>query len=323
MSINPAFPLYGRKYQLTLKLPDSQGNQTVLDISDSSFEPGALRITFDVTTVAWQTYWSADIVIYNLDEPTGTQILSSQGMEVSLSAGYQNSGYGVIWDGYVMQALWDRENVVDFKITLHCMIGFDDLTRNFINRTYAGISQQQLITRMAKDCFRPIGVQSISTKLDAQVLPRGKTVFGNPKKYIDWVAADNNMMSWLTSKGLNMTTPAAALPGGTATVYTPATGLIGTPEQTDQGVMFRVLLDSSIQIKNPLMQVKIDNTIIRQQKRNIGELPHFLDSDGQYIVTMARYVGDSRGNDWYTEVTGVTQEWALLLNHGISMRAGL
>lgn len=317
-------PLYGRKYLLLVKFPpDAAGNQTVLKISDSSFEPEALRVTFDVYTPAWQNFWYADISIYNLDESKTLQLLGNntqgptgikEGMEVILYAGYLNGNYGVIWDGFVMQPLWDRENVTDFKVTLHCVIGLPDLTRNFINNTYggsvAGVSQLDLLSKMAKDCFRPIGIQpgAISGTVNNTPLPRGKTVFGNPKRYFNWVAADNNMMAWLDAKGLKMADLGNVndISKDDVVVYTPQTGIIGTPVQTQYGADFRFLLDPRIQAKKPLMQIKVDNTIIRQQKKEVGVPPGLLDQDGQYIVQAVRHVGDTRGQEWYTEVIGIT-----------------
>lgn len=313
-------PLYGRKYQLLIKFPpDAAGNQTILTVTDSSFEPEALRITFDVYTPAWQNFWYADIAIYNLDESKTLQLIGNntqgptgvkQGMEVVLSAGYQNGNYGIIWDGFVMQPMWDRENVTDFKVTLHCVLGLDELTRNFINNTYANVSQLGLISQMARDCFHPISIApgALSTTVNATPLPRGKTLFGNPKRYFNWIASDNNMQGWLDAKGFKLADLSNDLDisKDDVIVFTPMTGLVGTPIQTQYGADFRLLLDPRIQAKKPLMQVKLDNTVIRQQKKEIGVLPGLLDQDGQYIVQAVRYIGDTRGPDWYTEVTGIT-----------------
>ena len=311
-------PLYGRKYQLVVKFPpDEQGNQTVINIADSSFEPEALRITFDVYRPGWEVFWYADISIYNLDSVTTAQLLGNgsqgpsgvkQGMEVVLSAGYQNGNFGVIYDGFVLQPMWDRENVTDFKITLHCVIGLNELIRNPIYKTYATISQQELVSRMAKDCFRPVDVASVSSAVSTQLLPRGRTVFGNINRYINWIAEDNNAQSWLTAKGVTLASldKDVEVDQSKIRVFTPNTGLVGTPEQTQFGANFRLLLDPLVEARKPFMQVKLDNAVIRQQKKQIGVLPGLLDQDGQYIVLATRYIGDTRGNDWYTDVTGIT-----------------
>jgi hypothetical protein len=318
-------PLFGRKYQLLVKFPpDDQGNQTVLDITDSDIEPRALRVTFDIYMPTWQNWWTADISIYNLNEVTALALLGdptqgvsgvNQGMEVILSAGYggSSSNYGVIWDGFVFQPLWDRENVTNFKLTLRCSIGLADLTRNFVAQTYSQINQLDLISQMAKDCFRPITIQknAVTSKIKTQTLSRGRTVFGNPRRYFNWIAADNNVETWLGNKGITFTDPSTdfSVSAEDAVEYTPETGLIGTPVQTQDGANIRVLLNPNISAKKPLMQVRINNAVIRQLKRQRNERPGLLDQDGQYIVQAVRHIGDTRGNDWYTEVTGVSPEF--------------
>lgn len=316
-------PYFGRKYQLLVKFPpDESGNQTVLDITDSDFEPEALRLTFDIYMPTWQNWWTADITIYNLNEATALALLGDptqgasgvkQGMEVILSAGYLNGQYGVIWDGFVFQPMWDRENVTDFKLTLRCSIGLAELTRNFVAATYSGVNQLDLLQKMAADCFRPITVQknAITSKIKTQTLSRGRTVFGNPRRYFNWIAADNNVETWLGSKGITFTDPRTdfAVSSTDVVTYTPETGLIGTPVQTQDGASFNVLLNPNLKAKKPLMQVKLDNAVIRQLKKQRGERPGLLDQDGQYIVQAVRHVGDTRGLAWYTEVTGVSPEF--------------
>jgi hypothetical protein len=35
-----------------------------------------------------------------------------------------------------------------------------------------------------------------------------------------------------------------------------------------------------------------------------GELPTLLDQDGLYFVAAVVHTGDTRGNEWYTDITG-------------------
>jgi hypothetical protein len=316
-------PFFGRKYQLLVKFPpDAQGNQTVLDVTDSDFEPEALRVTFDIYMPTWQNWWTADITIYNLNEATALALLGDptqgasgvkQGMEVILSAGYLHGNYGVIWDGFVFQPLWDREQVTDFKLTLRCTIGLAELTRNFVSQTYSGVNQLDLLQQMAKSCFRPISVQkdAITSTIKSQPISSPVTLFGNPRRYFNRIAADNNVETWLNSKGITFADPRSdfAVSATDVLTYTPETGLIGTPIQTQDGAEFRVLLNNNIAAKKPLMQVKLDNTVIRQLKKQRGERPGLLDQDGQYIVQAVRHIGDTRGQEWYTEITGVSPEF--------------
>ena len=35
----------------------------------------------------------------------------------------------------------------------------------------------------------------------------------------------------------------------------------------------------------------------------------FFDPSGLYVVAGVRHTGDTRGNEWYTEITGVVRNW--------------
>jgi hypothetical protein len=340
---NSGTQLFGRKYQLIVKTaPDTSGNQTVLTVTDSAFEPEALRMTFEVVTSWWSAPWYANISIYNLNEQTANLLLTQgqnsatpattapnatgqtipiqAGMEVILYAGYQNNNnYGVIWDGYVLQPMWIRENQTDFKLTLHCINWLGLIGRNSIAANpQAGATQQQVVAAIAAQSYHPIGVGQITSQLGNKSLPRGKVMFGSPGKYLNEIARDNNMQWWLSQKGLlNFSGLEEGLSESynNPQVYTPPGGnrdgvIIGTPSQTQLGVNFRILLDSTVQVKKPAMCVKIDQTQVQQLERTAGVGPGFLSQTGTYVVFGATYRGDTRGQDWYTDVVGLltTQE---------------
>ena len=96
-----------------------------------------------------------------------------------------------------------------------------------------------------------------------------------------------------------------------AQVITPETGLIGIPQQIQWGVKFKTLLDPRIKVQFPCYQVKLDSTTIAQLKRTLNTLPSMQDWGGYYNVAGVRHFGNSRGNDWYTEVTSVTPAYGL------------
>ena len=308
------YPLFGRKYQITISIPNEDGaSQQVLNVADSSFEPEALRATFEIYTPAIQAaFWYAEVCLYNLDQQTTDKILQrpiKQGMTVTVSAGYQSGNYGVIWSGPVFQPFFARENSVDFKITLNCILGLDELSRGFISGTYAaGTTQFDLVQRIADQAFSGTSNSKISSNLKSGKAPRGGVFFGSPVSHLTDIAEDNNMQWWFNPSGLALGRADDDTPTSSVDfVYTPgAGGIIGVPQQTQYGVNFRVLLDPRIQVRRPLPVVKIDNTSIQLLKRQIGQLIGILDQNGEYIVVAARHYGDTRGNEWYTEIDGVT-----------------
>lgn len=334
---NPAqMPFYGRRFQVSVVVPQASGDQEIITVASESFEPEALRVTFDIYQRAYQIYWYADIVIYNLDQATTSKLLGAQlqFLQVVVQAGYQHGAYGTIWSGPVFQPLFEREGVTDNKLTLHCILGLHELTRNYVNKTFAaGIQQLDLVMEIAKNSFNPIPVNSsgISTSLSKAKSGKAITVFGNPSDYFTQVAKANNMSWWLDSKGLKMgfpgdggepqisvtpqltfAPPVLPSPNTAGPVPAPkADGIIvGTPVQTQYGVSFRVLLDPRLQVSYPFMRVKLDFSQIRRQKLVLDPNQSgpakltLLDADGTYIVAGVRFSGDTRGSEWYADVDG-------------------
>ena len=330
-------PYFGKRWELTITGPATSENQTQTAYtmsSDLSKGPGqdAMRVRFDVQTIWGQTwYWVADIEIWNPDEQFTNFLLTNgntasktlpasasntvtgpaqQGLQVTLQAGYQSPGqYGTIWAGYVLQPMFDRINQTDFVVTLHCVIGLNEETRNSIGQWYpAAMSQQQIVAQMAKDAYYPLAVGLIAPTLANKSLSYPKVMFGNVSKYFGEIARDNNMQSFLGPRGLfNMASLNYDFHTTPKYTFTPQTGIVGTPQQTQGGVNCRLLLNPNVVVSNPPMAIKIDNTIIQQLQRTVGVVPSafsMLSQSGTYVVISARYIGDTRGTAWYTDVTG-------------------
>ena len=152
---------------------------------------------------------------------------------------------------------------------------------------------------------------------------------GKPLGIIENICFQHNLYSWISPNGLNIRsfgpsnfqqTPAYAygppnLPGsyapnGTTTRQVKKT-LIGVPQQTEDGVQFRVLMDSTPKIGD-LVQLA-PGTIINPASLTYGgtQLPPIPSQTGVYIVGGLRHAGDSRGkgDDWYTEIVGLSQDY--------------
>jgi hypothetical protein len=314
-------PHFGRKWQLQILTAPEDGSELVWTLGQDAWLPESLRVTFEINEHVFEELWWADISIYNLNAVV-QQAVIQEGYEVILSAGYQTGdNYGVIFKGRVFQALWTREEVVDYKLTLHCMAGAGALVNNMISYTaLAGSSQFDIVRAVAKTAENPINITQLdSATLGAKVLPRGEVIYGNPKEYLSSVAAGNGFQFWHDGDGINLgdITPVSDQPNFIfSSVPDPASSptrqssitytIVGTPEQIQEGVQMRIFLDSRLRVKLPAMTFKIDNTVVRQMKITSTSLPPMISQDGVYAISRLRYTGDTRGNEWYTDVTGIT-----------------
>lgn len=306
--------LYIRKWQIVVQLKDG----TVLNISDSDADKigngfGSLRCTFRINRPGYQAWYYGDVVVYNLNAETEDKIIT-EGDRVIINAGYEHGAYGKIFDGNVFQVFRDKEDVVNYRLTLHCLDGFYVLYNNIVSFTLnAGADQRDAITNVAAQARVQIPLGEISANIKQEQLPRGKVFFGEPKKYFRQIAQDNNAQFYVTDGEVNITRLAdeTDIPPGEALVLTPENGLIDTPQQIENGVRFKCLLDPRIKICKPTMLVKLDRVLISPMAMQIGQYPTVFDLRGLYRVVGLVHTGDTRGNEWYTEVTGVNSNGAI------------
>jgi hypothetical protein len=289
---------YGRKYQILVS--DQSGN--ALDVSE-------LRCTFSICKKANQATNYADISIYNLDAPT-EQAIIKEGYKVIVLAGYQDGAFGKIFEGEVFQPLWEREGVVDYKLTLHCIDGDSFMNGNFVEAALAsGYDYSLMIQTMAAKARTKMPVGSITESLSDSKAPRGRILFGDPREMLRNIARDNNA-SFFSEHGLLHMANIVDVPSGDAFVLSPESGLIGTPCQTDEGFSFRCLINPNIQVingQNTQMYVKLDNSAIRQEKAHIGQIISMLDQDMTGKVIEIEATGDTRGDAWWFDVVCVSK----------------
>lgn len=299
---------FGRAWKLTVNtVPDETGIQQQITAFSSAWIPEALHITFETFQSVNSALWYADISIYNLNNATLNTIIT-QGMTVSLEAGYMNKPYGVIFEGTVFQPLWERENVTDFKLTLHCVVGFINNGNNFAAQSFAkGLTQRQLVARMAAGASTPVPLVTnpdADTALSKTTLSRGGIIFGNPDKYFEQASKYSDLNTWQSNAQASIISlsKSANLPTFTFGV---GSGLLGTPQQTQFGVDCRVLLDPRI---TPATQIYLDQSALTVRQLPLGlagnTYPTILSQSGYYAVLAVRHMGDSRGNTWETQITG-------------------
>ena len=305
--------MFGRRYRVrVLKDPDDGENDgqsaTLLTVSDSNWEPESLRVVFDINLLANYAVSYGDVSIFNLNTQTQNDLIQ-EGCVVQVEAGYQNGHYGNIFTGRVMQVLYEHRNVTDFVTTLHCLWGYKQLVHEFVNFSVGpNMSvQRDLIAQMSRNSRTQFG-DTVVGDLQTKSLPRGKGFFGHPRKYLQQIAEDNSMQWWFSEdleKGImtmvDLTKPSSRDP----IVVSPETGLIGYPQQWQNGVNLTVQLDPRFTVMAPPMTVKMtSNTAIRQIPTVQQNYVRPLDKDFIYNIGGVRHVGDTRGQQWETQICG-------------------
>jgi hypothetical protein len=336
-------PLFGRKWQIeisqiapappTVGATNPPATKTVLlSVSDNGNDYQAARITFDISLAAFQgAKWECAVCLYNLDVAANAildQLATQQAQQlfVTVSAGYQDGSYGVLWQGLIFQSFLERENVTDLKLTILSFIRLPPIgDAGDVGETYpAEQTQQQLVRNIAKQATVPVYAIAPDAEFKSAPLPRSVTIFGNLNQHLTDLAVGNNMQWWLSAEGLNFggADDSLGLSPNPSFIFSPpsnATSLgqlpplpagtiqsiVGTPEETMQAVEFDVLLEPRLKVIWPLQTVQICNAQLRYYKKQVGQFFTPLDQDGIYVVSALRHFGDSRGEPWYTHITGM------------------
>lgn len=270
--------------------------------SGRGLDLSALRIRFSTRKGDLQTPNSAEIRVYNLSENTVQQI-QREFTRVMLQAGYEDN-FGVIFLGNIKQLRRGRENGTDTFLDIFA--GDGDAAYNFatVNRTLAAGATNRDRIGACTAAMGGYGVsEGIIPETGGPTLPRGQVMYGMARSHMRR-AAQSGDMSWSIQDGKVTMVPRNGYISSGAVVLTAKTGLIGTPEQTQDGIRAQSLLNPQIQIGR---RVKIDNKSILQAKKDMSytaiNMTPRVSNDGFYRVLIADCEGDTHGTEWYTNIT--------------------
>jgi hypothetical protein len=254
------------------------------------------KLTFTVKRTNRENPNSAIVKIYNL----ATNEYARFGTEyntLTIIAGYQSNA-GVIFTGNIKRAAIGYENSIDSYIEIACGDGDAAYVKSVIRTTIAAGSTQDDHIAAMTNAMKDHGVTSgvVSKSIPKAKLARGKTFFGLPKDYLRKIASALDA-DWSIQDGkLHMLKRDETLPVA-AILIDGNSGLVGSPEQSKEGIKFRCLLNPTLKI-NGVVQLRPE-TISSSAKEKMKNL---ISVDGYYKIVDIEHVGDTRGNDWYCNV---------------------
>lgn len=273
----------------------------------------ALRFAFSIRRGDMQTPNSADIRVYNVSDDTANQILQFQPKpeytRVVIQAGYE-SNYGIIFDGEIKQVRRGRESQTDTYLDITAADG--DRAYNYSVTAISLAADKTKPKDQISAIIQAMATHGISEgylpELPEQNLYRGKAIFNMSRDELR-KQAENSSCSWSIQDGKVNVIPLTCYQPGEAVVINSATGMIGLPEQTQDGIRVRTLLNPKIKIGQ---QIQLDNQSIQgyrysldvSQAANNANLSTAIktNADGFYYVMQADHSGDTRGNTWYTDL---------------------
>ncbi len=297
--------LYMRKATLLLV----QGDKA-LDLSEMHFR-------FKTVQEDAESPGNCEIRIWNLSEKT-IKAIRGEYSRVVLQAGYEEAPFGVIFDGTIKQYRIGREpDGVNTYLDILAADGDEAYNFAYCSRTLARGSSpgDRIAAAVAAMSSKGVTGGDVLIPSTGGILPRGKVLFGMAKAIIR-SEVQTLQSSWSIQNGRVQVIPLSGYLPGEAVVLNSLSGLIGRPEQTIDGVRARCLINPRIRIGG---LIKIDNKSINQivqanpdaaplaynQYAGLQQLATVTE-DGIYRVYVAEHQGDTRGQEWYTDLICLT-----------------
>lgn len=285
-----------RQYLRACKLIVATAGGSGLDLS-------GLHIKFSIKKADAQTPNTAEIRVYNVAETTVARI-RKEFSRVVLQAGYETN-LGVIFDGNIKQVRFGRENGTDTYIDIAAGDGDDAYNYAVVNTTLAaGASQRDQINAAAS----PMSDRGVKPGYIGETgetkLARGKVMYGMARDYMRQ-SAEASDTTWSIQDGKLQFVPNTGVLPNQAVVLNSKTGLVGQPEQTNDGIKARCLLNPMLKIggkvqinEKDVAQAKLADT----SKDAQANKPADIAADGFYRLLVVEHSGDTRGNDWYSDL---------------------
>lgn len=283
---------------------------------DKGIDLSQMHFTFKIRQGDTESPNNAAIRVFNLSDAT-VKTIKGEYSQVLLDAGYENN-HGVLFNGVIRQFRTGRTSATDTFLDILAADSDLNYAYGFVNRGWpAGTS----VLDMAKDVAQGIGLS-----IDPKRLPdfSGSPLFANPalaRSRVGFGMGRDLLRSAARTMGTGLSIQGGALQmvpltgylDSQAVVLNSVTGMIGIPEQTDLGIYVRALINPKFQVGG---KVQLNNKDINQLSQR-GSNPLSFDrwtgiayqakvvesSDGLYKIYVVDHSGDTRGQDWYSDLT--------------------
>lgn len=276
-----------------------------------------LDIVFDIKATTLQAPNAASFRVFNPSQDTVAAFKNKEFKTVQFSAGYEGRS-GSIYTGDIMQSRAGKEDAVNGYLDVFCADAGNAYQQARVTKTLAAGYTPRDRLQVALDALAPFGIslRTVNVDLSTPKYPRGAAIAGMARDVARSVALSaGGVWSMHNGASLDIIDHTKPTSGPVVWKLNSASGMIGIPDQTENGVLARSLLNPAWGV-NDLVQVdKADiNTAERDNSylnggQDIGERNFDLANtgviaaDGMYrILALSRH-GQTRGGDWYDDLT--------------------
>ena len=271
---------------------------------DINIEISELKIAFNIEKHLVGYPNLATITIYNLS-PYNRSLIEKQDTTIQVFAGYQDTGTSLIFEGHIVNIIHKKEQT-DYISEIFAQDGAKILNTAMINKTFSAgtpfeqvyeslVSQMdgihQGVTEGIKDCLG--GKRSLLRELQLS---------GSVKDWLQKLSKDCGF-EFSVNDGIIETQPVGLpLSDAPPIVINQHSGMIGSPQRTEIGVMVSNLLLPALKLGRTINLQAINTEI------NIGNL-HFrslrtITMTGIYRIDKINHLGNTHEDQWQTDISG-------------------
>ena len=295
----------------SLLVYDKVGNAIELSKLSSHVDDTSegLRFKFHIEANDIETPNVARIRIYNLSDSTMRHTLD-EFQQVKLSAGYGDYS-SEIFSGTIKQFRRGKERNVDSYLDISASDGDEPYLFAISNGSIpAGTTAAAQLKMHSEAMGLPLDPNAAFYMSDQNASNlRGKVFFGLTRTLMSDLA-DTHNVRWSIQNGVLTLIPLRGYLPGDIIEINSLTGMIGSPEATDQGIELTTLLNPYIRVGHAirLNNADVTETIIKQQLfPSITSLAYTskvnsAGPDGLYRVLSIEYSGDTRSEEWYSRL---------------------
>ena len=254
------------------------------------------RIVFDVTIDFGGSVSYADISIYNITNDTA-QMAFKKGSQIGLRAGYIDN-IDFIFKGEIINIFRERDGAsIITRIIARSRV-------NSVNNINQTLGKNTTIISIIKACANVMGYPLVIKNddfADAQNYPRGYTLNGDPRVYLDELSKTFKF-DYVIENGRIIVTANGKVRDGDIFTVSRYTGMEGIPIVTEIGVDVNVRLNPKInmggrfEVESEFASFNFSNIYFQDVPSQAGK--------GIYKVQRLTHAGDSWGDTWTSSITG-------------------
>ena len=247
--------------------------------------------------------------VYNPSQTLADKLQAKEFTKIEFYAGYRDNS-GLVFSGEVMQTIGGHETATDTFVDIFAADHATSYNKATVNKTLSAGYTPQDKAQVAIDAMAPYGTQLglVNVDLSQPKFPRGLPMVGMARDVLRQVAFLKGALWSIQNGSIHIIDHTKPVQSDTI-VMNAATGMIGWPRQTIDGIIVTSLLNPRLQ---PHVNLKIDPKTIIQAEQNNNPFTGPADlnnvwlnkqnvTSGIYNVFKINRHGDTRANDWYDE----------------------